>query len=100
MFVLCVGAAAASGTVESYVVDTLLLGVGVAATAAALLWGEAWSAVVTLVGHALVAADDRVNDLLFRQVFSLTIERVLDDVVGRDGGVMASIVVLWSVTLA
>ena len=69
VFVLFVGAAAASGAVESYVVDTLLLGVGVAGAAAAVLWGDAWGAVVTMVGHALGVADDRVNDLLFRQVF-------------------------------
>lgn len=70
VFVLLVGAAAASGAVESYVVDTLLLGVGAAGTAAAVVWGDAWGAVVTVVDQALGAADDRVNDLLFRQVFS------------------------------
>ena len=72
---LLAGAAAASGAVESYVVDTLLLGVGAAGTAAAVVWGDAWGAVVTVVGQALGAADDRVNDLLFRQVFFKTQRR-------------------------
>lgn len=68
ILVLIIGAAGAGGVLPYYVVDTFLLAVGLAGIAAALLWGEVVGAVLALVGHMLAAADDRVNDLLFRQV--------------------------------
>lgn len=68
ILVLCIGAAGAGGTVGTYVVDAFLLVVGVAGISAALVWGEVIGAAVLLVGQGLAAADDRVNDLLFRQV--------------------------------
>lgn len=68
ILVLCIGAAGAGGAVGPNVVDTFLLAVGLAGMAAALLWGRVVGAVVALVGQMLAAADDRVTDLLFRQV--------------------------------
>lgn len=68
ILVLCIGAAGAGGAVGPSVVDTFLLAVGLVGMAAALLWGQVIGAVVSLVGQTLAAADDRVADLLFRQV--------------------------------
>lgn len=68
ILVLCVGAAVAGGFLNSTTGDTLLLGIGVAGVAAALVWGDAIGAVATLAGQALFVADDRVNGVLFRQV--------------------------------
>ena len=68
ILVLCVGAAGAGGALGSGVVDTFLLLVGVVGMAAALVWGQVVEALTSLVGQTLAAADDRVTDLLFRQV--------------------------------
>lgn len=68
ILVLCIGAGGAGGTVGPDVVDTFLLVVGLAGMAAALLWGQVIGAGMSLVGQTLAAADDRVTDLLFRQV--------------------------------
>ncbi|CAM9176550.1 unnamed protein product, partial [Scytosiphon promiscuus] len=68
IFVLIIGAAGAGGALAHYVVEVFLLAVGLAGIAAALLWGEVVGAVLVLLGQMLAAADDRVNDLLFRQV--------------------------------
>eukprot|EP00903_Cladosiphon_okamuranus_P010991 g10380.t1 len=68
ILVLCIGAAGAEGTIGPSVVDTFLLVLGVFAMAAALLWGQVIGAAVSMVGQMLATADDRVTDLLFRQV--------------------------------
>ncbi|CAM9850704.1 unnamed protein product, partial [Hapterophycus canaliculatus] len=68
ILVLAIGAAGASGAVTYQVVDGFLLAVGLAGIAGALLWGEVVGGVFAFVGQVLAAADDRVNDLLFRQV--------------------------------
>lgn len=68
ILVLCIGAAGAGGAVGPSVVDTFLLAVGVVGMAAALLWGQVIAAAMSMVGQMLAAADDRVTDLLFRQV--------------------------------
>lgn len=68
ILVLCIGASGAGGAVGVNVVDTFLLAVGLVGIAAALVWGKVIGAVVALVGQNLAAVDDRVNDLLFRQV--------------------------------
>lgn len=71
----CVGAAVASGFVGATVADTLLFAIGAASILTALAWGDAIGAVVALVGQTLSIADERVTDLLFRQV-SARCERV------------------------
>lgn len=68
ILVLIIGAAGAGGSLTSYLVDFFLLAVGLVGIAAALLWGEVVGGVLALIGQILAAADDRVNDLLFRQV--------------------------------
>ncbi len=68
VLVLCIGAAGAGGALGPGTVDTLLLAVGVVGMAAALVWGQVVGAAASLVGQPLAAADDRVTDLLFRQV--------------------------------
>ncbi|CBJ33045.1 Hypothetical leucine rich repeat protein [Ectocarpus siliculosus] len=69
ILVLCIGAAGAGGAVPKYVVDTFLLAVGLAGIAAALVLGEVVRGAMVFVGKTLAAADERVNDLLFRQIF-------------------------------
>lgn len=68
ILVLCIGAAGAGGSLGPGVVDTFLLVVGVVGITAAVVWGQVVGAIVSLVGQTLAAADDRVTDLLFRQV--------------------------------
>ncbi|CAB1099841.1 unnamed protein product [Ectocarpus sp. CCAP 1310/34] len=68
ILVLCIGAAGAGGAVPQYVVDVFLLAVGLAGIAAALVLGEVVRGAMVFVGKTLAAADERVNDLLFRQV--------------------------------
>lgn len=68
ILVLCIGAAGAGGNMGPNVVDTFLLAVGLAGMVAVLLWGQVVSAAMSLVGQMLAAADDRVTDLLFRQI--------------------------------
>lgn len=68
IFVLYIGAAVASGAIGQTVADTFLLGAGIAGIVLVLLWGDAVGAVVLLVEQMLTAADDKVSDVLFRQV--------------------------------
>lgn len=75
---LCVGAAASSGVAGQTVAEAFLLGIGVAGMSAALLLGNAVGAIVTLVGQAISVADERVNDVLFRQVFWVERERAAE----------------------
>ncbi|CAM9215524.1 unnamed protein product, partial [Ectocarpus sp. 13 AM-2016] len=68
ILVLCIGAAGAGGAVPQYVLDVFLLAVGLAGIAAAIVLGEVVRGAMVFVGKTLAAADERVNDLLFRQV--------------------------------
>lgn len=68
IIVLFVGAAGAGGFLPQTVADAFLLAIGVAGMVVALLWGDAVGAAATVVRKMLTLADDRVNDLLFRQV--------------------------------
>lgn len=48
--------------------DTFLLGVGVVGILSTLYWADALGMIGALLINTIGAADNRVNDLLFRQV--------------------------------